>query len=250
MKFRIPSIIKKQIIALTGFLLSGFVAAHLLGNIMIFFGPDAYNSYAKKLMSLGPILYIMEAGLVVIFLIHVSFTISMVVENRRARPIGYRKTPSTRKRSLATRIMPYTGTLIFAFVILHLLDFKYNNHYGMVAGKLQEGLYARVYESFTDPLHSLLYIIAIFAVSFHLVHAIQSMFQTFGISSAKSHPYLVKISITIGVLIALIFGSLPIFVMAKEKAARKSKVSYYLNSTDNIYGNTANTSKEAIHNET
>lgn len=238
MKIKIPSIIKKQIIALTGFLLIGFVAAHLLGNVLMFFGPNAYNSYAKKLMSLGPILYLMEAGLVVIFLIHVGFTITLVLENRKARPIGYKKTSSTKKRSIATRIMPYTGTLIFAFVILHLLDFKFNNHYGIVAGKLQEGIYARVYESFTDPLHSFLYIIAICAVSFHLTHAIQSMFQTFGLSSTKSHPYLVKISITIGVLIALIFGSLPIFVMVKEKVAQKPKVSFY------------DTSKEVMHNET
>jgi succinate dehydrogenase / fumarate reductase cytochrome b subunit len=238
MKIEIPSIIKKQIIALTGFLLSGFVAAHLLGNIMIFFGPEAYNSYAKKLMSLGPILYLMEAGLVVIFLIHMGFTLALIIENKKARSIAYKKSPSTKKRSIASRIMPYTGTLIFAFVVLHLLDFKYNNHYGMVAGKLQEGLYARVYESFTDPLHSFLYIIAICAVSFHLAHAIQSMFQTFGLSSTKSHPYLVKLSVTIGVLIALIFGSLPIFVMAKEKAAQKPKVSFY------------DTSKEVMHNET
>jgi len=49
MKIKIPSIIKKQIIALTGFLLSGFVAAHLLGNIMIFFGPDAYIVMLKNL---------------------------------------------------------------------------------------------------------------------------------------------------------------------------------------------------------
>ena len=92
--------------------------------------------------------------------------------------------------------------------------------------------------SHSDPLHSFLYIIAICAVSFHLANAIQSMFQTFGLSSTKSHPYLVKISITIGVLIALIFGSLPIFIMVKEKIAQKPKVSFY------------DTSKEVMHNET
>jgi len=238
MKIRIPSIVKKQIIALTGFLLSGFVAAHLLGNVMMFFGPDAYNGYAKKLMSLGPILYFMEAGLVAILFIHVGFTLAMVLENKKARPIAYKKTPSSKKRSIATRIMPYTGVLIFAFVILHLLDFKFNNHFGTVAGKIQEGLYARVYEAFTDPLHSILYMIAICAVSFHLVHAIQSLFQTFGLSSSRSHPYLVKISISIGVIIALIFCSLPIFVMVKEKKAQKPKVSFY------------ETSKEVMRNET
>jgi len=227
MKFRVPSIVKKQIIALTGFLLSGFVAAHLLGNVMMFFGPEAYNGYAKKLMSLGPILYLMEAGLVAVLLIHIGFTMAMVLENKKARPIAYKKNPSSRKRSIATRIMPYTGILIFAFVILHLLDFKFNNHYGTVAGKIEEGLYARVYEAFTDPLHSLLYMIAICAVSFHLVHAIQSMFQTFGLSSSKSHPYIVKISISIGVIIAVTFCSLPIYVMIKEKKAQKPKISLY-----------------------
>ena len=246
MKITISSILKKQIIALTGFLLSGFVAAHLLGNTMMFFGPEAFNGYAKKLMSLGPILYFMEAGLVLFFLIHVGFTLALVVENRKARPVAYKMAPSTKKRSIATRIMPYTGIFIFAFTIYHLLDFKFNNHFGMVAGKVQEGLYGRVYEAFTDPLHSVLYILAILAVSFHLTHAIQSMFQTFGLSSTKSHPLLTKISVTIGVIIAILFSSLPIFVIVKEKMAQKPKVSDYKSSENILYL----TSMEEMYDET
>jgi len=89
-----------------------------------------YNNYAKKLAGLRPALYLVEAGLAVFFFVHIWLTVVVVIENRLARPIGYAMTKSVGKRSLATRLMPYTGTIIVAFVIWHLMDFTFSDHHG------------------------------------------------------------------------------------------------------------------------
>src|SRR3954462_10864414 len=85
------SVGKKMIVALTGVVLIAFVVGHLLGNLQIFLGPDWINSYAEHLRALGPILWIIRAFLLVNVLIHIFFTISLAIDNRRARPIGYRR---------------------------------------------------------------------------------------------------------------------------------------------------------------
>src|SRR4029077_216666 len=83
------SIGKKMIVAVTGVVLIAFVLGHLLGNLQIFLGPDWVNSYAEHLRELGPILWIIRGFLLLNVLLHIFFTISLVLENRRARPAGY-----------------------------------------------------------------------------------------------------------------------------------------------------------------
>jgi len=79
---------KKQIVAVTGLGMAVFVLIHMLGNCLIFLGPEAYNTYSHKLTS-TPLIYLAEAGLVIIFLMHLYLTISLAIRNRRARPHNY-----------------------------------------------------------------------------------------------------------------------------------------------------------------
>src|SRR3954462_7778916 len=85
------SVGKKMIVALTGIVLIAFVVGHLLGNLQIFLGPDWVNSYAEHLRELGPLLWIIRVFLLANVLLHIYFTISLAIENRRARPVGYKK---------------------------------------------------------------------------------------------------------------------------------------------------------------
>jgi succinate dehydrogenase / fumarate reductase cytochrome b subunit len=85
--FTRSSIGKKYIVAITGVILVGFIVGHLLGNLQIFFGPEYINSYAEKLRSLGALLWIIRAGLLVVVVLHIYFTIRLAIDNRRARPV-------------------------------------------------------------------------------------------------------------------------------------------------------------------
>jgi len=97
------SILRKQLVAVTGLAMIGFVIAHLAGNLTIFLGPDAFNEYAHKLQSLGPLLWVMRSGMIAAVVLHVSLTLTLVFENRSARPQPYYTSASKGDRNWASR---------------------------------------------------------------------------------------------------------------------------------------------------
>ena len=220
MNFSVPflqsSIGKKQTVAATGLVLILFVIGHLAGNLFIYFGPEAYNHYAKKLAGLRPGLYLVEFFLLIIFAIHLFVTALLVLENIKARPIRYLSYTPSPERSLAAKLMPYTGTIILAFIIWHLLDFTFADQHGprsILSDGQSYGLYGVVYNSFLNPAHSALYILAMMCVGFHLAHGVQSFFQTFGFNHPVYFPWIKRISNAFGVLIALGYSLIPIYVL-------------------------------------
>ncbi len=208
------SIGRKQIVAITGVMLVLFLVGHLLGNLIIYLGPEAFNAYAKKLAGLRPGLLVVEVGLLVIFLIHVYYTATLVHENIRARANNYAVTQNE-TRSLATRLMPFTATVIFAFVIFHLMDFTFvdkEGPRGLINGENYH-VFGIVYNAFKNPFHSLFYIVAMGCIGFHVAHGIQSTMQTFGFHSSKYTPTIKQLSVWLGWGIAVLFSSIPVAVL-------------------------------------
>jgi len=212
------SIGKKQVVAVTGLCLILFLIGHLLGNLFIYAGPEAFNHYAEKLANLRPGLFLIEAGLAYIFFVHIFFTFLVVIDNYRSRPIRYAVYQSSERRSLATRLMPFTGMIILGFVIWHLLDFTFVDPVVRAARSLiygrDFGVYGVVFNAFTNPIHSVLYVIAMIAVGFHLSHAIQSVAQTFGCNRFGAGR-IKNLSNMVGAVIAIAFSSIPIFILFK-----------------------------------
>src|SRR3989344_4949413 len=85
----ISSIGKKMIVAVTGFILLGFVIAHLLGNLQIFLGPEWLNGYAEHLEDLPLLLWPARIFLLLTLIVHVGTSLTLAIENRRARPTPY-----------------------------------------------------------------------------------------------------------------------------------------------------------------
>src|SRR5436853_4268598 len=108
------SVGKKFIVALTGVVLIAFIIGHLLGNLQIFLGPDWINSYAEHLRELGPLLWVIRGFLLVNVLLHIFYTISLTLENRRARPERYKKKEHA-KATFASRTMALSGLIVLAF---------------------------------------------------------------------------------------------------------------------------------------
>ncbi len=212
------SIGKKQIAAVTGLLLILFVIGHLFGNLLMFLGPEVFNGYAATLASLRPIVFVIEMALLLVFLVHVFVTVLVVLENIKAAGVSrYAIANSRGERSWATRLKVYTGFFIFAFVIWHLIDFTFSDHNGAraVLDGQHMGVYGVVYNSFLNPLHSVLYILAMFCVGFHLAHGVQSFMQTFGFNHPKYTPLVKKISNYFGFFIAFGFSSIPVYVLMR-----------------------------------
>ncbi len=215
---------RKQIVATTGLVLIGFLIGHLAGNLFIYGGPDLYNAYAKKLTGLRPGLYGVEMALLLIFLIHLYVTALIVWDNFKAR--GQRRYEVFRpvgQRSWSSILMSYTGTIIVVFVIWHLLDFTFVDHLGpqnLVHGQ-NLGLYGIVYNAFADPWHSGFYILAMIAVGMHLSHGVQSFCQTYGLISPRVQPTLVTVSHGMGILVAMAYSSIPLFILFQEYVFRR-----------------------------
>lgn len=210
----ILSIRKKQIVAVTGVALFGFLLAHLSGNFLIFKGPEAFNGYAQFLHDLGPILWAMRIGLIAAFVLHMFFTVLVVKENRQARAQRYAVNKDQgENKTLLVRLMPYTGITIFAYLIFHLLDFTFAEKTGVING-VDYGLYGLVVNTLSNPIHGGLYIVAMLAIGVHLAHALQSVVQTFGFSNQCIRPKLVQASLIGGFGIALAYCAIPIYLIS------------------------------------
>ncbi|MEM6716926.1 MAG: succinate dehydrogenase, partial [Cyanobacteria bacterium P01_C01_bin.147] len=123
---------KKLITGVTGLGLATFVLVHMVGNLLLFAGHDAYNAYAHHLESLGPLLWMVEAILVAVFLIHAIAGIHIFVGKLSARPDRYETYTSKGQPSLqsvSSRTMIVTGTVLATFLVLHLLNFKFGHYY-------------------------------------------------------------------------------------------------------------------------
>jgi succinate dehydrogenase / fumarate reductase, cytochrome b subunit len=212
------SIGKKQVVAVTGVMLIMYLVLHLAGNLLIYLGPSTFNHYAKTLAGLRPWLYVIEVALFLVFITHIYVTVLLVLENIRAaggRLTRYHAAGSKGERSWATRMRTYTGLFILVFVVWHVFDFTLIDHDGArsIIGGKSYGLYGVVYNSFLNPVHSILYIIAMLCIGFHLAHGVQSCVQTFGYNHPKYSPLIKKTGNWFGFLIAVGFSSIPLYVL-------------------------------------
>jgi succinate dehydrogenase / fumarate reductase cytochrome b subunit len=206
------SVVKKVAMGITGLLLCGFLVSHLLGNFLIFVGPDAFNLYAHTLTS-NPLIYGAEAILMAIFLVHLFMATKLVIENKLARPTPYYvKKPTGRGSTFASSTMPFTGLIILIFLVLHLIEFKYGTYFGTtVDGVTMRNLYKTVIDFFTSPVNVVLYIVAMAALSLHVSHGFWSAFQSIGFNHPKYTPCINTLSKVFAVVVFLGYSSLPIF---------------------------------------
>ena len=207
------SITKKQVVAVTGLALVLFIIIHLVDNLFIYGGPQVFNGYAQKIHSLGPLLWLMRVGLLTVFVMHVCVTYFLVMENIKARgPKRYQVDDPP--LSWSQRLMPYSGAYLFFYVIWHLLDFTLIDQHGprgFINGH-GYGIYGVVVNAFADPLHGLLYIIAMCFLGLHLAHGVESFIQTLGFDHARWAKGLKSFSRNFALAMVVGFSSVPIYI--------------------------------------
>lgn len=182
----------KFLMALSGLIWVGFVMAHMLGNLLLFVGADAYNSYSHALIS-GNIIYVAEGALIFSLLAHVFTGIRLTLKNKCAKGSRYHVQASGEKKtSWSSRTMILHGSIILFFVIYHLLTFKFGTYYETtVHGVVMRDIYKLVTEIFKDPLYVGGYILCLLLLMAHLSHGVESLFQSFGLKS-RAHEKRIK----------------------------------------------------------
>src|SRR5574339_885016 len=107
----LTSLGSKVLIALSGLALAGFVVFHMLGNLQVFQGPEALNSYAAFLREMPMALWTVRLALLAIVAVHIGLSVRLAIHNRRARPVGY-VAHRYRRASVSSRTMALTGSLL------------------------------------------------------------------------------------------------------------------------------------------
>lgn len=210
------SIGRKFLMAATGLVLVGFVTGHLVGNLQIFAHPDKINGYAHFLQSLGPALWGLRLLLLACVGIHVWAAVVLALENKAARGPEAYGVSKWLQAIFASRYMKHTGLVVLAFLIYHLAhftvgaaqaenfktalpaytmsgEFRILGFPVVAAGLPVHDVYSMVYLGFASPVVSIFYIIAVGLLSLHLLHGVDSMFQTFGLRNHRWAPGLRRV---------------------------------------------------------
>jgi len=199
------SIGKKLLMAITGLCFCIFLTAHLAGNLTLYAGQESFNSYAEHLHSLGPLITVAEMGLLLFGIIHILTGIILFYQNFTARPEKYALKKSAGGRTLGSSTMPYTGLIIIAFVILHLINFHFID-------KTDTTIFQIVANAFSKTAYIIIYVFAMMVVALHVSHGLWSAFQTIGANHPKYMPFIRKAGIAFSILIGIGFGFIPVFI--------------------------------------
>ena len=215
------SVGKKIISAATGLGLVVFITVHLLGNLLLLKGnPDAFNRYAHFLESFGWVLYIIEAGLLLFFLFHITLGITVWWDKKKARSQGYVKTTKAGPPShltFSSKNMIITGLLVLLFLIVHLATLEYGpgidqGYKTVVNGVEMRDLYRLVSEVFGHLEYVVGYIIIMIVLGFHLRHGFWSSFQSLGVNHPRLTPLICTFGVIFAIVVAVGFLILPIVI--------------------------------------
>lgn len=183
-RFYQSSLGKKYIMAVTGFALFVFVIIHMLGNLQIFMGQDAINSYAEFLKARPALLWSVRAGLLLVAVLHIVSALQLAWMNRAARPAKYEENKVV-AAGLASQTILFSGLIVLAFIVYHLLHFTVGvTHPELLQLRDPKGrhdVYRMMILAFSNIGISVFYIVSMGLLLLHLSHGVSSLFQSLGL---------------------------------------------------------------------
>jgi succinate dehydrogenase / fumarate reductase cytochrome b subunit len=203
----------KFLVALTGALLVAFVIGHMLGNLQIYLGPEAINSYAVFLKSKPGLLWGARLGLLAAVIIHIWGISRLSLRNQEARPESYALKRAVAS-SFSSRTMLLSGAVLLAFIVYHLLHFTIGatnpQQFRLIDELGRHDVYSMTILGFQQPLVAISYILAMGILGLHLAHGIASIFHSMGWSRPKTAPLIELAGRLVALLLVIGNISIPI----------------------------------------
>ena len=211
---------KKVVMAVTGIVLVGFVIAHMLGNLKIFLGAQAIDTYAAFLRTMGEplfpysvLLWVVRIVLLTCVALHITAAVQLTRMSRAARPHGY-DTKESIATTYAARTMRWSAVILVLFIVYHLLHLT-GGVVGWEPGQFRDlAVYHNVVAGFSVWYVSLFYIVAMACLCLHLDHGIWSLLQTLGWNNARTTSTLRTLSRGVALAVFVGFISVPVAVLA------------------------------------
>ena len=186
---------KKVLVAITGILFCLFLLFHLVNNLVIYSGEENFNYLVSSLEKIKPLIRLLEVVLLTILVVHISNSVYLSIQSRKS---GNQTSLSNVKKPnapLSSRTMLFTGSVLFIFIVVHLSTFWFNfqltddhdAYYNMVTNSAI---------GFGNIFITILYLVAMVILGFHLKHGFSSAIQTLGIKDTS----IGKVVSTIGVV--------------------------------------------------
>ncbi|MEU0992125.1 succinate dehydrogenase cytochrome b subunit [Streptomyces sp. NPDC005953] len=206
---------KKVVMAVSGLIMLGYLVAHVMGNLKVFFGPSEFNEYGHWLRTMGaPILHeewalwIVRVVLLAAVVAHAVSAYQLSKRDIKARPSKY---AHRRKRaSYATRTMRWGGVIVALFIVWHILDLTTLT----VNENAQPGRpYENVVATFSTWYGNVIYITAMLAIGLHVRHGFWSAAQTLGVGSASRDRILKIVANGLALVLTAGFIAVPVAVM-------------------------------------
>ena len=209
------SIGRKLIMSISGVFLVLFLLFHSLMNIVVIISPVGYNKICEFL---GANWYavvgssILAAG----FVIHILYALYLSFLNLKARGNkGYAIKNNQKSVEWASQNMLVLGAIVIGLLVLHLFNFWYKMQFAELSGAADSTTAANgvywISKLFSNPVYSIIYLVWLSALWFHLTHGVWSALQTLGINNKTWLPRLKLISNIISTLVILMFMSIPIY---------------------------------------
>lgn len=209
----LASLSHKYIVALAGIFLMLFLVAHLSTNLLMLTGDREAFDKAVEFLTTNPLMKIAEYVLFAGFAIHILFGVMVYIKNLKARPVNYKMAQNS-ETSAFSKFMIHTGVIIFVFLIIHFVHFFFVK-LGLVP--IPEGaadshdFYTMSQLVFGNGLYSLIYVVCMIFLGFHLKHAFQSAFQTLGLNHPRYFPIIKAVGTVYAIAIAVGFSSIPVY---------------------------------------
>src|SRR6267142_78260 len=211
---------KKIVMAATGVVLVGFVIAHMLGNLKIFLGAEAIDTYAtflrtigEPLLPYGGMLWVVRIVLLTCVALHITAAVQLTRMSRAARPHGY-ETKASIATTYAARAMRWSPIILFLFIVYHLLHLT-GGVVGFQPGQFRDlSVYHNVVAGFSVWYVSLFYIVAMVSLCLHLDHGVWSLLQTLGWNNARTTSTFRTLSRGVALAVFVGFISVPVAVLA------------------------------------
>lgn len=249
------SIGQKLLVALTGLFLCTFLIVHVSGNLQLFKDDNglSFNTYSV-FMTTNPLIKTVSYILYLSILLHAFKGLNLVFKNRAARPVQYATVNGKANSHWTSRSMGILGTIVLAFIIVHMSNFWAEYKFGhvpyvkytqnMITGEVSQpvpyldeagspktldkkmeeyvegdnkiiivkDLYGITAGAFKNVALVALYVLAMFAIAFHLFHGFKSGFQTLGLNHPRYNPAIRFLSLWVfAIIIPALFAAMPLY---------------------------------------
>ena len=150
---------KKAALALSGLVLFGFVLGHMLGNFLVFGGPEVFNGYAQTLKGNALLFWGTRLVLLVSVVAHIYLSFDLYKRSLAARRVGYRLKQNV-ATSYAASVMKFSGPFLLFYILFHLAHFTAPGMGLGEAAHRHTDVYTNFVSSFSEWWVVLFYVIA------------------------------------------------------------------------------------------